>query len=263
MVMGYFDDSGMMNQNIVCMAGYLADNENWGAMTSDWNVLLSKYKIPFLHLADFRAAQGIYSGLGWKKDDPRILEALDAFIFVIRKHTIAGVGVTLDAVAYRSMTKGAKKKEKPQVFCFTRVLRNVVKRLDAWNWADPVCLIFDDSKDYAMQCYSNMWEVKDRHPELKNRIAGIAFGNDEYFAPLQAADLLSYATTLYQRYGDGVWSEGSVFRNLLLDENPAYGKLYDGENWDQERLEKQKDSIVSVGDRPDMPSSGRKRRPVS
>jgi|ERR1017187_596881 hypothetical protein len=261
MVMGYFDDSGMMNQTLICMAGYLADDQNWTAMTNDWNVLLGKYGIPFLHLTDFLAAQGIYSELGWKKDEPRIREALDLFIFAIRKHTIAGVGVTLDANAYRSITKGVRKKEKPQVFCFERILWQVTKRLDMWKWSEPVCLIFDDSRDYAMQCYSNMWEIRTRHPELRKRIAGIAFGNDEYFAPLQAADLLSYATALQHRYGNGIWSEGSLFRNLLLDENPAYGKLYDGEHWDKESLDGQKARIIEVGNRQDIPISGRKRTP--
>ena len=110
-----------------------------------------------------------------------------------------------------------------------------------------------------MQCYSNLWEIKTRHPETKKQIAGIAFGSDEHFAPLQAADLIAYATVLSHRYGQSVWGEGSVFRNLLLDIDPAFGKLYDGEHWTREALEEQKDMVVAICDRPPITTSDKKR----
>jgi hypothetical protein len=258
MVMGYFDDSGTLSsqKQHICMAGYLADDSNWTALTQDWNVLLSKYSIPFLHLADFLSSWGAYKDLGWR-DDPnreqKIKETLEDFIFVIRRHTIAGVGVGLDALAYKDIVKDTRKPEKAQVFCFERVLSLTMKRLDAWGWThEPICMIFDDAKDYAMRCYSNFWEVKTRNPELGQRIAGIAFGDDKHFAPLQAADFLSYATTLEQRYGSHAWSEHSQFHSLLLDENPAYGKLYDSEQWDKVELENQREQILAVCNRPEL-----------
>ena len=133
------------------------------------------------------------------------------------------------------------------------------ERLDVWDWQEPVCYIFDDSKEYAMQCYSNLWEIKTHHPESKERIAGIAFGNDEYFAPLQAADFIAYATVLSHKQGAAVWEEGSIFRDLLLDIDPAWGKLYDGEHWSRDALEGQKEKIVEICNRQPIQTAHKKR----
>ncbi len=255
MVMGYFDESANPHADFICMSGYLADDDNFGALTADWNVLLAKYRIPYLHLADFIASQGVYEELGWreKEKNSQISPALDDFIGVIRRHTLAGIGVGLAARTYRDITKDARKKEKPEVFCFEGVLRLAIERLKKWNWDEPICLIFDDSRDYSMKAYSNLWEVRDRNPDIKRWIAGIAFGNDEKFAPLQAADFLAYATAKMSILGDDGWLEHPQFKNLLLDQNPAYGKLYDSENWTSEELERRRDEILAVVNREDLP----------
>jgi hypothetical protein len=264
MVMGYFDDSGTINGDLVCMAGYLADDSSWEGFCKQWDRLLRKYGIPFLHLADFRAAEGPYRELGWEKGQPEIKAALADFITAIQRFTICGIGVTVDVPTFREITKDVKKKEKPLVFCFHRLLKMAATRLDGWYGEEPVCLIFDDSKDYGMKCYSSLWEIKTRYPELKKSIAGIAFGSDECFAPLQAADLLSYATVLAHRVGDGVWSdESSDFRGLLMTSDPAIGKLYDGERWNKLALEHEKDLITAIGNRPHLSIGTRKRQNTS
>ena len=174
MIMGYFDESE--TKDFVCMAGYLADENNWVALTAEWNVVLKKYSIPYLHLADFMGSWKIYEELGWKKlvnRESKINDALTDFISVIRRFTIAGIGVGLDIPPYLEITKNAKKRDKPEVFCFERVLRLAIGRLNKWGFhEEPLCMIFDDNKDYAMKCYSNLWEIKTRTPELRNRIAG-------------------------------------------------------------------------------------------
>lgn len=261
MIMGYFDESE--TKDFVCMAGYLADENNWMALTTEWNVLLKKYSIPYLHLTDFMGSWKIYEELGWKKlanREAKVSEALSDFISAVRRHVLSGIGVGLDVPPYLEITKTARKREKPEVFCFERVLSLAIERLNKWGFSDqPICMIFDDNKDYAMKCYSNMWEIKTRHPELRDRIAGIAFANDEFFAPLQAVDLLAYATgTEYMLGADG-WSEHSEFRPLLLDENPAYGKLYDGEFWNEKALKDRADMIRLIGDRPDLRAKGERR----
>jgi hypothetical protein len=251
MVMGYFDESANPQADFICMSGYLADDTNWEALTGDWNQLLRKYEIPYMHLADFIASKNVYEELGWKdrtKSD-QINQALDDFIMVIRRHTLAGIGVGLAAKKYREIMKGVRKKEKPEVFCFERALRLVMDRMKKWNWEESICLIFDDSRDYSMKAYANLWEVKDRNPEVKQRVAGIAFGNDEKFAPLQAADFLAYATARANRLGDSAWFEHPQFKNLMLDENPAYGKLHDSEYWDDEVIERNKDNLIAIGNR--------------
>jgi hypothetical protein len=249
MVMGYFDESAdSHDSDFMCMSGYLADDAYFEALTRDWNGLLVKYKLKSLHLADFMHMTGQYSGLRWS--ERKIDKVLKEFIGIIRRHTIAGIGVGLDAKAYRVIAKSSKKRISPQVFCFERVLKLTINRLAKWNWVQPVCMIFDDSESYSMACYHSYCDVRRIHPEAKDLFAGIAFGNDDTFAPLQAADLLAYATTIEQRRGKAAWTgKNRIFHGLLLDDNPAFGKLYDSEHWDKEKLEEQELHISRVANR--------------
>lgn len=250
MVIGFFDES--THTDYVCMSGYIADDGYWEALTQEWNRLLRvKYDIPFLHLTDFISSRGIYDELGWKEPAKNSLieMALDDFINVIRRHTIVGIGVAIHAPTYRRILKDVKKKEKPEVFCFERVLRLSIDWLNSIDMTDPVVMVFDDSRDYSMKAYANLCEIKDRHPDLRRRIAGIMLGNDEYFPPLQAADLLAYATTRLLNLGDNAWNEHPQFKSLLLDESPAYGKTYKSEKWTPEEIELHASEFLQVGNR--------------
>jgi hypothetical protein len=49
--------------------------------------------------------------------------------------------------------------------------------------------------------------------------------------------------------GNEAWLKHPQFKNLLLDENPAYGKVYDSEYWDEEVIERNKEKLISIGNR--------------
>jgi len=249
MIIGYFDETANAHQDFVAMSGYLADDSNWSALASDWGVLLDQYQIPFLHVADFVQAKGIYQQLGWQEPEKNktIPDVLDAFIGVICQHTIFGIGIGIDASKFREILAAVKKKPKPEVFCFERILGGAVAILDKLQWPEPICLIFDDSEHYAMKAYANYCEVRRRRPEVKQRVAMIGFGNDELVPPLQAADLLAYATqNLQDRGGQDAWLNHPQFSKLLSSSRPGYGKTYLSEFWDASFLEEQRDNLVAI-----------------
>jgi hypothetical protein len=67
MVMGYFDDGGTMNRDLICMAGYLANDENWEAMTTGWDVLLKKVRDPISALGRLFGRARRLCGIGVDK----------------------------------------------------------------------------------------------------------------------------------------------------------------------------------------------------
>ncbi len=232
------------------MSGYLADDSNWDALTSDWNRLLDKYDIPYLHVNDFISANGIYKEKGWKGKEKGDLipQVLDDFIEVVRRHTIIGIGIGIAAKHYREITKDVAKKSKPEVFCFERVIGGVMKILEEMKWNEPICMIFDDSEQYAMKAYANFSEIKKRRPEIKNRIGIIGFANDELIIPIQAADLLSYATQrLQDAGGQQAWLNHPQFSKLLQADKSGYGTAYLSELWDVATLDNNKDNLVAIG----------------
>lgn len=249
MIIGYFDETKNAHQDFVAASGYLADAGNWDALTESWWALLKKHQIPYLHTADFISAEGKYKELGWKekKKNDLIPSVISEFIEVIRRYAVFGIAVGLDAKKYREITDGCRKRPKPEVFCFERLLGGCIGIADAIQEGSPLALIFDDSKDYSMKAYANFSEVQQRRPEIKKRIGLIGFGNDEVIPALQAADVFAYATQrLQDAGGQNAWLEHPVFSRLILPTRPDYGTMYFSERWDAPFLESQRENIVAV-----------------
>ena len=249
MIIGYFDETKNYRQDFVAASGYLADDSNWDSLTTDWARLLKKHQIPYMHTADFLSAEDVYKELGWKNKQKNDLipSVLIEFIEIIRRHTVFGVAIGVDAKKFRGITDGCRKRPKPEVFCFERVLGGCVRIANEIEEKAPLCLLFDDSKDYSMKAYANFCEVQQRHPEIKDRIGLIGFGNDKIIPALQAADVFAYATQrLQDSGGQDAWLEHPVFSKLILPTRPGYGTVYLSERWDAELLESQRENIVSI-----------------
>jgi hypothetical protein len=245
MPMVFLDESSNFGrQEFVCVAGYMADDDQWASFADEWRLLLKKHHLNSMHTADFLAGQAEYRKL--ELDQTAKTSILQEFIGAIQKHLPAGFAVGIDAGHFRTLLEGEQKKIKPEVFCFQRVLRLVTERLREWQVTDDYDLFFDDAPHYAMKLYSFLCDLKRIDSEARNRIRAIAFGKDEKWPPLQAADLLCCATAREQRLGFGqkAWdTERSLFRPILFDADPAYGKPYYNEYWDKERLDKYADVI--------------------
>jgi len=245
MVMVFLDESSNFGkQDFVCVAGYIGNDAEWENFAKEWRILLAKHRLASLHTADFLAGESEYKNLG--KERPEREAILSEFIGTIRKHIPAGFGVGVDAAHFRAITNIEKKRIKPEVFCFQRLLRLLTEKLREWSISDEYDLFFDDVEHYAMRLYSFLCDLKRIDPDARNRIRAIAFGRDEKILPLQAADVLCYATAKVQRTG-GSWDvDNGIFRALLLDADPAYGKPYYSEHWDQETLNKHADAIKAM-----------------
>lgn len=249
MIIGYFDETKNAHQDFVAASGYLADDSNWDALTDNWVALLRKHQIPYMHTADFLSAEGEYAELGWKDKEKNeiIPSVVSEFIELIRRYMVFGIAIGLDAKKYREITNGCRKRPKPEVFCFERLLRGSMGFANAIQENAPLCLVFDDSRDYSMKAYANLCEVQQRHPEIKKRIGLIGFGNDELIPALQAADVFAYATQrLQDAGGDDAWLKHPIFSKLILPDLSGYGTRYLSERWDAAFLESQRQNIVAV-----------------
>jgi hypothetical protein len=95
-----------------------------------------------------------------------------------------------------------------------------------------------------MRFYSAYRKLKRLHLEIREGLSGIAFADDRFAVPLQAADLLACATVREVRKGEDAWGADSPFVNLLLARDSNYGLLYEQELWDRASVEKQRDGIL-------------------
>lgn len=204
--MVFLDESGhFASSDYMCMAGYMASDEGWSGLCSGWRHLLrEKYKIPALHMREIMSSFGRSPAAGWDID--RKVDMLREFILLIRNHTEVGFGCALDAKHYRKIVKTistaaaeAGLKTKPfntHIFCMARIVRMVMQYLDdsVPEGQRQISLVFDDDEHYSKTCYALLCDLKKRVPAIKKSIINISFADDEWGYPLQAADLLSYAS---------------------------------------------------------------------
>jgi hypothetical protein len=69
---------------------------------------------------------------------------------------------------------------------------------------DKISVICDDDEETAWDCYDHYRRLR-RIPTLHKKLISLSFADDEYFPPLQAADMLVYLARLQAKklwYGD-------------------------------------------------------------
>jgi hypothetical protein len=237
MLQAYFDASGEHTSTpFLCMAGYVADHDDWSNFNAAWFELLRKYQIEALHMREFQHGSGQYAAKNWtpaQRDD-----ILTEFLLAIRTHVLLGVGIGVDASYYRSLPKAAQKKADPQIFIFERTLRKLRDKLIEAGHDAGIALIIDDDARYAMACYQSYKRIKKNDPHTELRFGSICFGDHRYIYPLQGADVLAYLTN---RYGRGIETSAPLadaFAQLLQSTTPGYGIEYVSELWDAEELKR-------------------------
>jgi len=153
MPMVFLDESSNFGKSdFVCVAGYIGADDQWESFAQEWRLLLEKHHLRSLHTADFLAGEGDYKELDLKRNAREAI--LQEFIGAVRKHLPAGFGVGIEAAHFRDITKNEKKRIKPEVFCFQRILRLVTEKLREWGFNEDYQLFFDDAEHYAMKLYS-------------------------------------------------------------------------------------------------------------
>jgi hypothetical protein len=250
MVISCFDESGhFCNSDYLSVAGYVSDEFGWRVFSQEWEKVLRRHGMDVLHMREFMSREGRSPECKW--EDTKKIDVLREFIKVASGTSISpGLGISLDAKHYRQLTSMMKEEDllkKPfqaPVFCFARIIRQLMDSLQRLKVDEPTTVVFDDSRDYSMKCYAYLCKLKDRRPDIKRKIACIAFGNDSLFYPLQVADLLAYATN-DQIILPEPWKEANVFSGLFKSENPDFGVVGYGEKFGPENSEEMIRAIYS------------------
>ncbi|MFZ1008904.1 MAG: DUF3800 domain-containing protein [Candidatus Sulfotelmatobacter sp.] len=214
-----FDDSGGYKESeFICIAGYVSSSEKFGALSDDWLALLIRHKLPYIHMRTFVPMQKPYKDLGWdaSKRDVVLLE----FIELIRKHTIAGFAVALDARYYRAMPKDTSRiLGNPHAFCVARLIRLIRATLMGAGAEEPNTLIFDDAEEFSVMYHGVVRDLR-KLPEYRKILASVCFADDEVYNPLQAADILAWESTKQLSQQAGGFKPRPEFSQLIALDDP-------------------------------------------
>jgi hypothetical protein len=242
----YFDESGKFHDtDFICLCGFLATDSQWSEFNKAWSALLDRHHFPFIHLTQF------YSQCRQKDwDEMQANRVLEEFIDVIRSHVHSGFAVGLDAKHWVSRFRSQKTSLKdPALFCIHRVLKTLATRFAEENHPGFLSLLFDDDQNYSLTCHKIIARLRREKAELRKLIISIAFCEDDYFTPIQAADVFANLTSKYFRDESGPASgppQGPLAR-LLTSHVPGYSLDCRQEYWDAEEIDKHWRDILRAG----------------
>jgi hypothetical protein len=249
----FADDAGKwQDRDVICLCAYLSDGEKWESFTSEWNTLLRGHgMMPHLHMAEFTH---VAKKKGW--DDTRALSVLQEFAAVVRKYTIIGFSVGLDAKHYRSLPKEQKAGiTKPHIACLQRLLRKIRDRLHQEQYERRISFVLDEEEGSVKALYSDILALRRSHADLGKYIGAVCFADDNFYVPLQASDMLANLT--YRWFGDIVSGNVSKtdalpepLKSLLVD--PRTGRSLDVENefWTATDLDQGITDLLAANERP-------------
>lgn len=235
MIECFFDDSGKesdANHRFVCIAGYLAHDQFWYGFTQRWRHLLLKHGIPAVHMREW---EGVRKAHHWSLDYGHRI--LGEFIALIREFSLIGFGMAVDAEVWRKLSPERRKSfGDAQEFCFQRIIRRVVDRMEKAGEREPLAIVFDQDFQFARPRLRLMEHIHKRDRRLAEQLSAISFADSRRYYQLQAADILAWETRRHLVNRSGAQAETEGWKELFAA--LPDGELdYEGEFWDAEMVE--------------------------
>jgi hypothetical protein len=190
-VASYFDESGKFKDHAVVTFGGVACNAaNMSPFFEEWARCLYVNGLPTLTMKEALRHRYPLSEKNPALGAEARTEALLPFIAAIRKHLWIISGIALDVAAFNGMPSHYHELFGKDPF-FTAFLRQLLEILEITHAEDKLTMICDDEEQMALPMYKLYRRVKLIHPEARNKLKALTFGDDEWMHGLQAADLVS------------------------------------------------------------------------
>lgn len=198
----YVDDCASPNDalhRIVCCAAYLLHEDERAPFNRRWRNLLMQHELTRLNLREWKAAT---KGPAWDLSKRRAV--LADFIRLAEGPQALAFVVAVDAQVWASLKpKRRRMFGSAADFCFQRVLRVVLDRMEAVNNPEPIAIVLDqDLASFAerSQVVRSALRLDSR---ASRRVGSIQFSDPGLSYQLQAAHVLGCMTrkTLAERSG--------------------------------------------------------------
>lgn len=192
---GFFDESGKFrDKRVISFCGLCSPPKRVAEFEDDWKALLREYGLASLTMKRALRRKRKFSNRVAATSVEERNAVLGRFAECIRKHFEVGIPVTVDVGAYKSFAPTSKHRifgsDNPHYFAFIHGLVDAVQYIEVQK-ENRLMLICDDDLETAITCYRLYRKARFTVPQIKETLVAIAFAEDDEFAPLQAADLVS------------------------------------------------------------------------
>lgn len=200
-----FDESGKQGSSeVVVFAGLFATAERWAEFGREWNTLLRKEGLSWLHMVDAVQMSGDYAKFRDRVSDLESL--LLSLADLVYKYAREGVINRVFVKEFEALDKRISRRYKdPFYYAFEGGIEALSKS-PTLEPNDRFNLICDDSDD-AGECLKAYRRLAKLKPEIHKRFGMICFGDDKSYSPLQAADMFAYCV---RRVSSGVTDDISA-----------------------------------------------------
>jgi hypothetical protein len=192
---GFADESGDPKSDpLMCMCGFVGLPESWDDFSPRWKTALRRARLKELHATQLLSSNR----------DARVREFCDAIRET--KPPLVAMGVGIDLAHYRKLTTGHQNKVgRPLLVCASGLISLLEKALKSWRSQQRglagINLTFDYSQEDSVEILETWIKLKQERRALLDSIKSVAFADDRFFYPVQAADLLANVTMRIWRAG--------------------------------------------------------------
>lgn len=190
-VTNYLDESGIhRGSQLVALGGYSILPDDWPPFEVEFRSLLDSFQLPTLHMNEFVPPDGDYCRIP-------IAERVSLFkrlIELIERHTQFGVAVGVDSAAYHSACSSVEEVISAYGFCFMGIAAINAIWGEQMQYADRISYMLGSGAPHAGDIGQGFDVMKSfqRAEIIDFRVGTMAFGDDDDFGALQAADVLVY-----------------------------------------------------------------------
>ena len=246
----YLDESGHDHDQFgfICLCAWLSEDQGWEKFRDEWTHLRLKHQLTHIHMTEYFS---VCRQRGWTDLDAEAV--LTQFIDVIRSNVLMGFAVGVDGRHFRDKhAKAGRKGVDPGLFAIERILAAMheasMKQLGE-NSLPRIQLHFDEDYTYSIRCYKRISRLRKIRPEVRRLIGSITFADDEWFAPLQAVDILANLTNRYWREHlskDKNAPLPPLLQRLLSAPEPGFGIMWPAEYWDADEIDRHWNDLMRV-----------------
>ncbi|WP_256750314.1 DUF3800 domain-containing protein [Mesorhizobium sp. Mes31] len=232
------DETEIAGKDIFAFAAVATTENDWYLFCERWTKELRAIGLDYLHCKEH------FTG------EKRNFDKIAKFSKVISECTQGVTVISVDKRAYLDIGQNHPRRINFKEFAFGRLIARVMDAMEK-SKIPFVSFLCDDDQNGAQALYRVWSDIRKKHPGIRERAVSIAFADDKFAIPLQAADLIAWLFN-YEMQREKPWTEGSPIRHAWpkgADGQPNFNS----EHWDRTSIERFSATIFSretLGDYP-------------